>query len=147
MGHIRSALLKVFSVSGRIGRVRYLGWYMAASLLAMLAYGLAAMIMSFAPIIGGLLMVPLVIATIVVAVQISVQRLHDIGWSGWLLLITLIPVIGSIFALLIMLLPGNPGSNRYGPPPPPNSTGVLILAWCSLLLPLLGFFAALAYTI
>ena len=136
--------LKVFSVNGRIGRARYLGWYMGVMLLAMVGYGVAAGIMAVAPIIGGILMIPLVIATAVVSVQIGVQRLHDIGWSGWLLLINLIPVVGSVFALLMMVLPGNQGANRYGPPPPPNSTGVLVLAWSSLLVPVLGILAAIA---
>ncbi|WP_043308177.1 DUF805 domain-containing protein [Pseudomonas sp. ML96] len=136
--------LKVFSINGRIGRVRYLGWYMGVMLLAMLGYAIAAGIMAVAPIIGGILMIPLVIATVVVSVQVGVQRLHDLGWSGWLLLINIIPVVGSVFALLMLVVPGNQGANRYGPPPPPNSTGVVVLAWTGLLVPIIGILAAIA---
>ncbi|MDD0842061.1 DUF805 domain-containing protein [Pseudomonas sp. Gutcm_11s] len=136
--------LKVFSINGRIGRVRYLGWYMGVMLLAMLGYGIAAGIMAVAPIIGGILMIPLVIATVVVSIQVGVQRLHDLGWSGWLLLINIIPVVGSVFALLMLVVPGSQGANRYGPPPPPNSTGVVVLAWSGLLVPILAILAAIA---
>ncbi|MDH0895824.1 MULTISPECIES: DUF805 domain-containing protein [unclassified Pseudomonas] len=143
-GYEEFAELKVFSVSGRIGRVRYLGWSMALLLIAMLAYGIAAGIMAASPIFGGILMIPVVIGAVVVSVQIGVQRLHDIGWSGWLWLLNLIPVVGSVFALLMLIVPGNQGANRYGPPPPPNSGGVIALACTMLLVPILGIVAAIA---
>ena len=136
--------LKVFTVNGRIGRVRYLGWSMALLLLAMLAYVIAAGAMAISPIVGGILMIPVVIAAVVVTVQIGVQRLHDIGWSGWLWLLNFVPVVGSVFAILMLVIPGTQGANRYGPPPPPNSGGVIALAWSCLLVPILGILAAIS---
>ena len=136
--------LKVFSVSGRIGRVRYLGWTMAM-LLCMLPLMLlfaGASVMS--SVLGTLIMAVGVIAMIVIGVFIGVQRLHDIGWSGWLWLLNFVPFIGSVFALLMLIIPGTQGVNRYGPPPPPNSTGVKILAWLFLLVPVTGIIAAIA---
>lgn len=136
--------LKVFSVSGRIGRVRYLGWTMAMllSMLPMLLLFAGASAISSA--LGTLIMAAGVIAMIVIGVFIGVQRLHDIGWSGWLWLLNFVPFIGSVFALLMLIIPGTQGANRYGPPPPPNSTGVKILAWLFLLVPLTGIIAAIA---
>lgn len=136
--------LKVFTVNGRIGRVRYLGWSMALMLLAMLAYGLATGIMMLSPIVGGILMIPVVIGMLVVSVQIGVQRLHDIGWSGWLWLINLVPLVGSVFALLMLVVPGTSDANRYGPPPPPNSKGVIAMAWCGLVLVIVALVGILA---
>lgn len=136
--------LKVFSVNGRIGRVRYLGWTMAM-LLCMLPLMLlfaGASVMS--SVLGTLIMAVGVIAMIVIGVFIGVQRLHDIGWSGWLWLLNFVPFIGSVFALLMLIIPGTQGVNRYGPPPPPNSTGVKILAWLFLLVPVTGIIAAIA---
>jgi len=57
-----------------------------------------------------------------------VQRLHDLGWSGWLYFLNLVPLVNSVFPLLLLVLPGNPGANQYGPPPPRNSTAVKVLA-------------------
>jgi uncharacterized membrane protein YhaH (DUF805 family) len=136
--------LKVLTTDGRIGRVRYLGWSMALILLAMLAYGLAAGAMAVSPIIGGILMIPVVIGTIVVSVMIGVQRLHDIGWSGWLWLLNFVPLVGSVFAILLLVVPGTQDANRYGPPPPPNSGGVIALAWSCLLVPIIGILAAIS---
>ena len=43
----------------------------------------------------------------------AVRRSHDIGCSGWLALICLIPFAG----WYLVFKPGNPGANKYGPPP------------------------------
>ena len=136
--------LKVFTTDGRIGRVRYLGWSMGMMLLAMLAYGISAGLMLASPILGGILMIPLVIAAVVISVMIGVQRLHDIGWSGWLLLLNLVPLVGSVFAILMLVVPGTQGANRYGAPPPPNSRGVIALAWSALVVPIIGIVAAIS---
>ena len=136
--------LKVFTTDGRIGRVRYLGWSMGMMLLAMLAYGISAGLMLVSPILGGILMIPLVIAAVVISVMIGVQRLHDIGWSGWLLLLNLVPLVGSVFAILMLVVPGTQGANRYGAPPPPNSRGVIALAWSALVVPIIGVVAAIS---
>ncbi|VXB52904.1 conserved membrane hypothetical protein [Pseudomonas sp. 8AS] len=136
--------LRVFSVTGRIGRVRYLGWSMAMAFAAMGVGLLAALGSAISPAIGIILVIALAIGAIVVGVQIGVQRLHDIGWSGWLLLLNLVPVVGGVFSLIMLLVPGTTAANRYGPPPPPNSTGVKLLAWSWLAVFVLGILAAIA---
>ncbi|KPG78247.1 DUF805 domain-containing protein [Pseudomonas sp. RIT-PI-o] len=132
------ATLKPFSVEGRIGRLRFLAWTMVLSLVALPIVGVFALIAlglvsgdsTTGLIFGGILAVFLFIGFIIVSILFSVQRLHDIGWSGWLWLLNLVPFVGSFFPLVIMVVPGNTGANRYGPPPPPNSTAVKVL--CSL---------------
>ncbi|AYC31356.1 DUF805 domain-containing protein [Pseudomonas cavernae] len=120
--------LKVFSLEGRIGRLRYLAWSLVLMLAGAGLFGIAAIGLGIDQTLGAILMIAASIALMVVAVQIGVQRLHDIDWSGWLLLLNLIPLVGSVFALLMLLVPGTPGANRYGPPPPANSTAVKVLA-------------------
>lgn len=57
------------------------------------------------------------LATIVPLIAVTVRRLHDVGQSGWMYLLTLIPMAG-IVVLIFMLLPSVPGDNAYGPPAP-----------------------------
>lgn len=136
--------LKVFSVNGRIGRVRYLGWTMAMLLCMLPLMLLFAGASAMSSVLGTLILGVAVIAMIVIGVFIGVQRLHDMGWSGWLWLLNFVPFVGSVFALLMLIIPGTQGVNRYGPPPPPNSTGVKVLAWLFLLVPVTGIVAAIA---
>lgn len=52
---------------------------------------------------------------------VSVRRLHDVGKSGWFLLIALIPLIGSIWLLILYCTDGESGSNKWGPNPKTNT--------------------------
>lgn len=45
------------------------------------------------------------------------KRLHDIGWSGGLIFLSLIPFVGAILFLLMLVMGGTPGKNKYGPDP------------------------------
>ena len=42
-----------------------------------------------------------------------VRRLHDIGKSGWWILLGFVPVVGPFILLIFTLLEGTPGLNRY----------------------------------
>ncbi len=48
---------------------------------------------------------------------VSVRRLHDVGLSGWLVLLELVPLLGSVALLILMALPTVEQTNRWGPPP------------------------------
>ncbi|MDR9752010.1 DUF805 domain-containing protein [Pseudomonas sp. SZMC_28357] len=122
--------LKVFGIQGRIGRLRYLAWSMVALAVigAVALFLLIAMFSEDMTVLAMVLTAIAVIAYLYVNITISVQRLHDLGWSGWLWLLNLVPFIGGFFPFLLMLLPGNTGPNRYGPPQPPNSTAVKVIA-------------------
>ena len=55
--------------------------------------------------------------TTVPAMAVGVRRLHDTGRSGWWMLIGLVPLVGSIWLIVLMCSDDNPGDNRYGSPP------------------------------
>jgi uncharacterized membrane protein YhaH (DUF805 family) len=54
------------------------------------------------------------LAVLIPSLAVAVRRLHDIGKSGWFFLICLIPVIGSIWLLVLMCIDSIPGPNQYG---------------------------------
>jgi uncharacterized membrane protein YhaH (DUF805 family) len=58
-----------------------------------------------------------VLALIIPSIAVSVRRLHDVGKSGWFMLLVLIPVIGSIWFIVFMLSNSNQGDNKYGANP------------------------------
>lgn len=63
-------------------------------------------------LIGGLYS----LVVLVPALAVSVRRLHDVGKSGWWILICLVPVIG-VYFLYLTILEGQQGTNEYGPNP------------------------------
>ena len=146
------ALLKPFSIEGRIGRLRFLAWSMVLSLVTIAVVGVFALIAlalvstdsTAGLIVGGILAFVLCVVFLIATILISVQRLHDVGWSGWLWLLNLVPFVGSFFPLLLVVLPGSVVANRYGAPPPPNSTAVKVLSSLWLVLIALMIVGAMA---
>lgn len=52
--------------------------------------------------------------TLVPGIAIGVRRLHDIGKTGWLLLIGLIPLVGAIILIVFFAKKPDPAPNQYG---------------------------------
>ncbi|MAF75912.1 MAG: hypothetical protein CMF17_08675 [Idiomarinaceae bacterium] len=50
------------------------------------------------------------------SIALSVRRLHDIGRTGWWLLIGFIPFIGAIVLLVFFVLDSREEGSKYGPP-------------------------------
>jgi uncharacterized membrane protein YhaH (DUF805 family) len=135
--------VRLFAVSGRIGRVRYIAYMFSLYVFVVVAAGALAGLLAAA--IGRavdsrgsnafltLLLVPY-IAMFVLHIMLAVQRCHDFDSSGWWVLLLFVPVINFLFWLFLLFKAGNAGSNRFGARTPPNSAGAILVAW---LLPLL----------
>lgn len=48
---------------------------------------------------------------------VTVRRLHDTGRSGWWILISFVPFLGTVAMLWFLMTPGQAGENAYGPDP------------------------------
>ena len=69
---------------------------------------------------GVFLVIALLVALIVLAVSIfglGIRRLHDLGKSGWWILLSFVPVANFILGLYLMFKKGMEGDNRFGPDP------------------------------
>lgn len=53
------------------------------------------------------------LANLVPNIAIAIRRMHDIGKSGWWILINLIPLVGWIWYLILTIKPSD-GPNEYG---------------------------------
>lgn len=133
---------RIWSWRGRIGRLRYLAYGIGGYFVLGAVMGVVG---ALGGVIGnGALATVLVWGCIAVyAVQAAlagIQRSHDMGWSGWAALATLIPLVGLIWVFKA----GNPGANRWGAPPKPNTLGVKLLGWVLPAVFLVGVLAAVA---
>ena len=62
-----------------------------------------------------------VLAAIVANLSISVRRLHDLNKTGWLFLLTFVPVLNVALEIYMLFVKGTEGPNQYGPDPLQNS--------------------------
>jgi uncharacterized membrane protein YhaH (DUF805 family) len=51
------------------------------------------------------------------SLAVVVRRLHDVGKSGWMFLILLIPIVGFIWILVLLLTDSQQESNNWGDNP------------------------------
>jgi uncharacterized membrane protein YhaH (DUF805 family) len=73
-------------------------------------------------IIGRVIHLPVLgslygLAVLVPGIAVGVRRLHDTGRTGWWWLISFIPLIGTIWIIVLFVLPGDQGANQYGADP------------------------------
>ena len=108
---VRSALAQYATFTGRARRSEY-WWFALFNLgLSMVAAVLDAVL--GAPLTQWIVALGLLVPSLAVAVR----RLHDIGRSGWWLLITLVPLAGAVILIVFLCTDGERGANRWGPSP------------------------------
>lgn len=127
---------RLFSFSGRIGRQTY--WLAIITIYGSVVYllPLLGLILGLTGGFNGLgwqelsiFVLPLIGLLSILSLSFTVRRLHDRGLSGWWVLLSLIPVVGTLWLLVECgMLSGTPGSNQHGPyPGKPHGVHPMIL--------------------
>ncbi len=147
--------IRPYGFSGRMGRLRFLSRAFISGFIAYAGFAvligiLAAVLIPIGSLKDdsdllsilfiGLIYLGFIACGLVVPGQYGARRLHDLGFSGWWWLLMLVPLVNVVFLLYLLFAPGKGDTNRYGPPPPPNTVGVWVGALVPLLIvPLIGF--------
>jgi uncharacterized membrane protein YhaH (DUF805 family) len=110
---------KFFSAFGRIRRSTYLVRGLLLAIPAFILYYFIYESTLYYVDVSAVLIFSILglIAVGVLNMIQFIKRLHDVGQSGWLSLLTLIPYLGGIFGLMIMCIDSEKGTNKYGPNP------------------------------
>ena len=104
--------------SGRARRKEY--WMFA---LFNMIFAIAAMLLdnllgiTFGEIPYGFIYLLYALTVFLPGLAVLVRRLHDGGKSGWMALVSLIPLIGGIWLLVLLVNDSESGSNKWGPNP------------------------------
>jgi uncharacterized membrane protein YhaH (DUF805 family) len=115
-------VLRQYAVfNGRAGRKEYWMFILFNLIVAMLALILDNILgMAFSGFKFGVIYVAFILAVLIPSIAVAVRRLHDIGKSGWMVTVSLIPVVGAIWLLILLVKDSFPGENQYGPNPKYN---------------------------
>ncbi|OGG48958.1 hypothetical protein A3G63_01755 [Candidatus Kaiserbacteria bacterium RIFCSPLOWO2_12_FULL_52_8] len=117
--------------SGRIGRLRY---FEGAVFILIFFFAFIAIVWGLVSALGGVtsidssnvllnvfgsVLFPTILALFFVAylvtiLSLAVRRWHDIGYSGWMVLLQFIPFVNVITALILLFKKGEPIENKYG---------------------------------
>lgn len=111
---IATALARYTEINGRASRREYwfFALFVATASLATLGMDLGIWrSVDFTPCNALLAFL-----TIVPSLAVSVRRLHDIGRSGWWLLLIFLPLVGGVMLVYWTCLRGDRLPNAYGAP-------------------------------
>jgi uncharacterized membrane protein YhaH (DUF805 family) len=70
---------------------------------------------------GGLTWLLILVFLVPWQIFLYIQRIHDFNQSGWWVLLIFFPYLGVLFLLLLLIIPGTNGSNKFGSKTPPNT--------------------------
>ena len=141
-----------FSMSQRIGRIRYLAYnsvYMLVFYLILAVLGVAAAVSTAGEsvpvvsiVVAGLVYLCFLFASIV----LGIRRLHDLDKSGLFYLLNLVPVVNIGLVVYMVFFPGSEAENSFGQKPEPNTvwTWILGLVLPFIMSAMIGILAAIA---
>ena len=110
MDAAKTCFQKSITISGRASRSEY--WFFQ------LTYTLTLITLVVIDVMLGTPLMLLVIAFIPALFTVTIRRLHDIGKSGWMLLLMFIPLVNFILMIMWFIADaGQPGPNQYGEVP------------------------------
>lgn len=104
--------------SGRARRTEYWMFVLFNTLISLLILGISFALMEVLNTeVFFLIYVLYALAVMIPSIALSIRRIHDVGYSGWMFLLCLVPFVGGIILLVFYLLDSQPGDNRFGPNP------------------------------
>ena len=112
---------------GRASRSEYWLFALFVFIVAMVFVVAGVALSGGSPEPNTLVMIPyfiFLLGSLVPSLAVGFRRLHDTDRSAWWLLISFIPLIGSVVLLVFYCLPGTPGPNRFGPAPGSGTEGL-----------------------
>lgn len=120
---ITSASSHLTNFSGRATRSEFWWWYLLMFVTSIIVMGvvgaalgaLASDGVNWAGLGVWLFLIGIIFQLLIIGV--GCRRLHDRGLSGWFQLLLLFSGIGTIILLILWLLPGSQGDNKYGAVP------------------------------
>lgn len=110
-----AVMQKYTKFDGRATRAEY--WYFVLYfILISIGIGFVEGILGLRSSNGssGILSILFTLGVLVPYIAVGIRRMHDIGKSGWLLLLGLIPLVGGIVLLVFLVRKSDAGDNAYG---------------------------------
>jgi uncharacterized membrane protein YhaH (DUF805 family) len=113
VGAIKTVFGKYATFQGRARRPEY-WWWILFYYIVLIGLSIIDAVLTAALGVPGFLSIIGILALFLPTLAVAVRRLHDTDRSGWMLLIALIPLVGSIILIVFLCQRGTEGPNRFG---------------------------------
>jgi uncharacterized membrane protein YhaH (DUF805 family) len=118
---VRICLRKYADFSGRARRSEY-WWFVLFTVLVSIVTSIVDGILGTRFGNTGLFEGLAGLALLLPGLAVGARRLHDVGKSGWWLLLIIIPLVGALILVVAFFIRDSEPDNSYGPSP--KGTGV-----------------------
>lgn len=112
MGYYFGCLRKYATFTGRARRKEFWMFLLFSTIIAIVCRVLDSSL-DTGMLIGNIYS----IAILLPSFAVWCRRFHDIGKSGWWILISLVPIVGAILCIVYACKDSAQGENQYGPNP------------------------------
>jgi len=102
---VKTCFAKYVDFTGRASRSEY-WWFVLAEVIVLV---IAGFIHQYVYTIAAL-------AFLLPALAVAARRMHDMGKTGWLLLLAIIPLV-NLLLIYFLVQPTQPEGNQWGAPP------------------------------
>ncbi len=109
----RALTLNYCNFSGRSSRSEYWWFFLFTFVLGVLV----GVVSTFSDTLYSVVSAVVNLALLLPGLGLGVRRLHDIGKSGWNLLLALIPIVGAIILIVWFVKESDLQPNKYGEVP------------------------------
>ena len=127
---VKRFFAKYSTFSGRASRSEYWWWTLVSVIVSMVLNGIMLVGGSAGATIGangtsvpgpgmaiGLILAVIWFAAVIVpSLALTVRRLHDANFSGWMYLLVLVPFVGGIILIVFTVLGPKPEGQRFDQP-------------------------------
>tara|TARA_B110000263_G_C14895334_1_gene323666 strand:+ start:102 stop:503 length:402 start_codon:yes stop_codon:yes gene_type:complete len=111
MDAAKTCFQKSITISGRASRSEFWFFFLFAQVV-----GIGLVVID--GLLGGLGISLLFLVLIPAYWTACIRRMHDIGKSGWMLLLLIIPIVGIVLCIMWFIVDaGQPHANQYGDVP------------------------------
>ncbi|HUG54512.1 MAG TPA: DUF805 domain-containing protein, partial [Vicinamibacteria bacterium] len=142
---------RCFAWGGRFSRSEFAVAHLGFSLLGAMVIGVVAVLLAAVAgeddawamvVVGALVLVwtPLAFA---ISLGSTVRRLHDLGQSGWLAVLSFVPCVNVLFLVYLLAAPSQT-TQAAAPASGPLMAVVAVVAVLFLIVPMIGIVAAIA---
>ncbi|WP_251639318.1 DUF805 domain-containing protein [Sporosarcina sp. NCCP-2716] len=124
MEYIWAAFKRTFEIRGRSRRTEYWMYTLFISIIGVIFVIVDGVMGWELDEDLGVTSAVFLLLTLITSVTVLIRRLHDTGRTGWWILLSFIPLVGSIVLFIFTVLDSTPGANKYGPNPKEYSDGL-----------------------
>ena len=114
---IKKAINNFKDYHSRSRRSEFWFWVLGVFFISILANIIIFILFKIQKVIGLIVLILFLLCIFIISLPLAIRRLHDMGKSGWFILLGLLPIIGQIVLIYFYCQDSQKETNQWGESP------------------------------